>query len=289
MSEFYKNLKRIRKNRKAMIGLIILTLVILTAVFAPWISPHNPSKQDISKRLKPPWFMGGEPNYLLGTDALGQDILSRVIYGARVSLIVGIASVLGAGMIGFVIGIISGYFGGIVDSVVMRIVDLQMAIPFLVLAIAVMAILEPGLGNIIIVLIISGWVRYARIARAQTLVVKKKDFVMAAVALGSTKLRLIFSDILPNIVIPVLVVSTLEVGQMILAEAALSFLGLGIQPPTPSWGGMVADGRDYLSYAWWVSTFPGLAILITVFGINFFGDWVRDSFDPKLRPFSSGP
>ncbi len=195
----------------------------------------------------------------------------------------GIASVLGAGLIGSICGVISGYFGANVDSVIMRIVDVQMAIPFLVLAIAVMAVLQPGLQNIIIVLIITGWVRYARIARAQTLVVKENEFITAAVALGSTKFRVIFSDVIPNIVIPILIMATLEVGQMILAEAALSFLGLGIQPPTPSWGGMVSDGRDYLSYAWWVPTLPGLAILITVLGINFFGDWVRDSFDPRLR------
>jgi len=257
--------------------------VILTAIFPPWISPHSPSKQDISKRLRPPYLMGGEYTHFLGTDALGRDILSRIIYGARISLIVGISSVVGAGLIGFILGVLSGYLGGKVDAVIMRVVDLQMAIPFLVLAVAVMAILQPGLQNIIVVLIISGWVRYARITRAQTLVVKKNEFITAAVALGSTRLRLIFSDLFPNIVIPVLVLSTLEVGQMILAEAALSFLGLGIQPPTPSWGGMVADGRDYLSYAWWVPTLPGLAILMTVFGINFFGDWVRDSFDPKLR------
>jgi len=258
-------------------------VVFLAAIFAPFISPHDPSRQDITNRLKPPYFLGGESTHFLGTDSLGQDILSRIIYGSRISLIVGIASVLGAGLIGFMLGVIAGYFGGRVDTLIMRIVDLQMAIPFLVLAIAVMAILQPGLQNIIVVLIISGWVRYARITRAQTLVVKKNEFIIAAVALGSTRLRIIFSDLFPNIIIPVIVLSTLEVGQMILTEAALSFLGLGIQPPTPSWGGMVADGRDYLRFAWWVPTLPGLAILITVFGINFFGDWVRDSFDPRLK------
>jgi peptide/nickel transport system permease protein len=247
------------------------------------ISPQNPSKQEISKRLSPPYFLGGEFAHFLGTDPLGQDILSRIIYGTRISLIVGIASVIGAGFVGFVFGIISGYFGGRIDNIIMRIVDLQMAIPFLVLAIAVIAVLQPGLKNIMIVLIITGWVRYARVARAQTLVIKENEFIKAAIALGSTRFRLIFSDIVPNIIMPILVLSTLEVGQMILAESALSFLGLGIQPPTPSWGGMVADGRDYLSVAWWVPTFPGLAILITVLGINFLGDWLRDHFDPKLR------
>ena len=213
----------------------------------------------------------------------GRDILSRIVYGSRVSLIVSLASVLGADLLGTIFGVISGFFGGRIDSLIMRIVDIQMAIPFLVLAIVVMAVLQPGLQNIIIVLVITGWVRYARIARAQALVVKESEFVTAAVALGATKRKIIFSDIMPNIMMPLLVMATLEVGQMILAEAALSFLGLGVQPPTATWGGMVADGRDYITYAWWVATIPGIAILITVMGINFFGDWVRDTFDPRLK------
>jgi peptide/nickel transport system permease protein len=165
----------------------------------------------------------------------------------------------------------------------MRIVDVQMAIPFIVLALVIMAVLQPGLQNIIIVLVVTGWVRYARIARAQTMVVKENEFIAAAVALGASRTRVMLSDIAPNIMVPVLILGTLEVGQMILAEAALSFLGLGVQPPAPTWGGMVADGRDYLSFAWWVPTLPGLAILLTVLGINFFGDWIRDSFDPRLK------
>jgi peptide/nickel transport system permease protein len=271
------------RSKKSLIGIVIIIIVIFTAIFAPLITPCDPAKQDVLKRLRPPFLFGGETSNVLGTDALGRDILSRIIYGSRVSLIVGIASVLGAGLIGFSFGIISGYFGGKIDNIIMRIVDIQMAIPFLVLALAVMAVLKPGLQNIIIVLIITGWVRYARVARAQALVVKENDFIAASVALGSTKFRVMLSDIAPNAVVPILVVATLEVGQMILAEAALSFLGLGVQPPTPSWGGMVADSRDYLSLAWWAPTLPGLAILITVLGINFLGDWVRDSFDPRLR------
>jgi peptide/nickel transport system permease protein len=274
---------RIGNDKKAIIGITIIILVILTAILAPLMAPHNPADQGIRKRLAPPYFMGGEVSNFLGTDALGRDILSRIIYGSRISLIVSLASVIGAGLIGSILGMISGYFGGKVDLIIMRIVDIQMALPYLVLAIAVMAVLKPGLQNVIIVLIITGWVRYARVARAQTLVVKENEFVTAAVALGAKRSWIIFSDIMPNIVMPVLIIATLEVGQMILGEAALSFLGLGVQPPTPSWGGMVADGRDYLSFAWWVPTLPGLAILITVLGINFLGDWVRDSFDPRLR------
>ena len=274
---------RIVSNKKALIGIIIILIVILTAIFAPLIAPHDPTFQDITKRLKAPSFMGGEPGHLLGTDPIGRDIFSRIIYGSRISLLVSLASVIGAGLIGLSLGVISGYFGGKVDGFIMRVVDIQMALPYLVLAIAVMAVLQPGLKNVIIVLIITGWVRYARVARAQTLTIKENDFIVAAKALGSTKLRIILSDILPNIIMPVIILATLEVGQMILGEAALSFLGLGVQPPTPSWGGMVADGRDYLSYSWWVPTIPGFAIVFTVLGINFFGDWVRDTFDPRLR------
>jgi len=271
------------RNPKALIGSAIIVAVILMAIFAPFISPGDPYKYDISVRLKPPSFIDTKSPYLLGTDALGRDILSRIIYGSRVSLIVSLASVLGAGLVGTILGVISGFFGGKVDSLIMRIVDVQMAIPFLVLAIVVMAVLQPGLQNIIIVLVITGWVRYARVARAQSLVVKENEFITAAVALGATKKRIIFSDVVPNIIMPLLIIATLEVGQMILAEAALSFLGLGVQPPTATWGGMVADGRDYITYAWWVATIPGIAILIAVMGINFFGDWVRDTFDPRLR------
>jgi peptide/nickel transport system permease protein len=276
-------LRKILRSPKALIGILIILTIILTAVFAPLLASHDPGAQEITKRLQPPSFTGGEGSHFLGTDSLGRDILSRIIYGSRISLVISVASVLGAGLIGAFFGVIAGYFGGRTDKVIMRLVDVQMAIPFLVLAMVVIAVLQPGLQNIIIVLVITGWVRYARITRAQTLMVKENEFVTAAVALGASSARIIRSDITPNILIPLIILATLEVGQMILAEAALSFLGLGVQPPTPTWGGMVADGRDYLSYAWWVPTLPGLAILITVMGINFFGDWVRDTFDPQLR------
>jgi len=276
-------LNNIVKNKKALIGITIMLLVILTALLAPLIAPHDPGAQDVTRRLRPPYFMGGSASYFLGTDALGRDILSRVIFGSRISLLVSLASVMGAGLIGSILGLLSGYYGGKVDSIIMRIVDIQMALPYLILAIAVMAVLKPGLQNVIIVLIVTGWVRYARVARAQTLVVKENEFVMAAVALGAKRSWIVFSEIMPNILIPLLIIASLEIGQMILGEATLSFLGLGVQPPVPTWGGMVADGRDYLSFAWWVPTLPGLAILMTVLGINFFGDWVRDSFDPRLR------
>jgi len=276
-------LNNIIKNKKALIGITIMLLVILTALLAPLIAPHDPGDQDVTRRLRPPYFMRGSASYFLGTDALGRDILSRVIFGSRISLLVSLASVMGAGLIGSILGLLSGYYGGKVDSIIMRIVDIQMALPYLILAIVVMAVLKPGLQNVVIVLIVTGWVRYARVARAQTLVVKENEFVTAAVALGAKRSWIVFSEIMPNILIPLVIIASLEIGQMILGEATLSFLGLGVQPPVPTWGGMVADGRDYLSFAWWVPTLPGLAILITVLGINFFGDWVRDSFDPRLR------
>jgi peptide/nickel transport system permease protein len=275
-------LHKASSSPKAFVGISIILLLVLTATLAPLLAPHDPLAQDVTKRLQAPSFGDWKKSHYLGTDALGRDILSRIIYGTRISLLVSIASVIGAGVIGAFFGVLGGYFGGKIENAIMRIVDIQMAIPFLVLAMVVIAVLQPGLKNIIIVLVVTGWVRYARIARAQTLVVKENEFVLASLALGASKARIIWSEICPNIFMPLVILATLEVGQMILAEAALSFLGLGVQPPTATWGGMVADGRDYLSYAWWVPTFPGLAILVTVLGINFFGDWVRDSFDPRL-------
>lgn len=276
-------IKKIVKTPKALIGIIIICAVIITALFAPLIAPVSPYGQNIAQRLMAPSFMDEDSPHLLGTDALGRDILSRIIYGSRISLVISVASVLGAGFLGALLGVLAGFFGGRADSIIMRIVDVQMAIPFIVLALVIMAVLQPGLQNIIIVLVVTGWVRYARIARSQTMVVKENEFIAAAVALGASRTRVMLSDVAPNIMVPVLILGTLEVGQMILAEAALSFLGLGVQPPAPTWGGMVADGRDYLSFAWWVPTLPGLAILLTVLGINFFGDWIRDSFDPRLK------
>jgi peptide/nickel transport system permease protein len=278
-----KLIHKASSSPKALIGIWIILLLVLTAIFAPFFAPYDPLAQDVTKRLQAPSFGDWKKSHYLGTDALGRDILSRMIYGTRISLIVSIASVVGAGLIGALLGVLGGYFGGKIENAIMRIVDIQMAIPFLVLAMVVIAVLQPGLKNIVIVLVVTGWVRYARIARAQTLVVKENEFVLASFALGASRLRIICSEICPNIFMPLVILATLEVGQMILAEAALSFLGLGVQPPTATWGGMVADGRDYLSYAWWVPTFPGFAILVTVLGINFFGDWVRDSFDPRLK------
>ncbi len=268
----------LKRSRTAQFGLVIIFLFIFIAIFAPFISPYNPVSQDISQRLKPPSFA-----HPLGTDQLGRDILSRIIYGSRISLIVGFSAVFISGMIGVTVGMVSGFYGGKVDAIIMRLADIQLSMPFILLAIAIMAVLGPGLKNIILVLGITGWVIYARIVRGETLQVRNIDFVNAATALGNNDTRILFRHILPNVLASAIVVATLEMARMIIMEAALSFLGLGIQPPTPSWGSMVADGRDYITNAWWLITFPGLAIMITVLGINLFGDWLRDSLDPKLK------
>jgi peptide/nickel transport system permease protein len=258
----------------------VLALIVGSAVLAPFVAPHDPLDQRILDRLKPPALAGGWSGYLLGTDAVGRDMLSRIIYGGRISLIVGLSAVMIGGAIGLTLGLLSGYYGAAVDMLIMRVADLQLAIPFLVLAIAIITALRSGLLSIVLVLGLSSWVTYARVARGQVLATRQRDFVEAARALGGSEARVVMRHVLPNIIAPVIVVATLEIGRMILAEAALSFLGLGVQPPAPTWGGITADGRDYLGTAWWISTLPGVAILLTVMAINFVGDWLRDVLDP---------
>jgi len=265
-----------------MVGSVILALIALAVLFAPRLAPYDPLDQHIFDRLKPPAFAGGSLRYVLGTDPVGRDVLSRIIFGSRVSIAVGLSAVLIGGSLGLTLGLVSGYYGSTADMVIMRIADLQLAIPFLVLAIAIITVLKPGLLSIVLVLGLSSWVTYARVARGQVLSVRRRDFVEAARALGGSEARVLLRHLLPNVVAPVIVVATLEVGRMILAEAALSFLGLGIQPPAPTWGGITADGRDWLGTAWWISTLPGIAILLTVMAINFVGDWLRDVLDPTV-------
>lgn len=261
---------------KARIGIAIVVAVCLVAVLAPVLSPHDPSAQDIVHRNLRPWLLGGTFDHPLGTDALGRDILSRLIYGARISLLIGVASVVVGGVVGVIVGLLAGYFGGIWDTVAMRTVDLQMTMPFLVLAIAVVAVLGASLRNIIIVLALTVWTNYARVVRAQVLVLRDAQFVQAARVAGATDLAILRRHVLPAIVSPVVAVGTLQVGQMILTEAGLSFLGLGVPSRVITWGQIAADGRDYLTTAWWITTAAGLAIFVSVLGISLVGDWLVD-------------
>ncbi len=265
-------------------GLTILFLLIVAAFFAELIAPHNPTDQDITQALSPPFFLeGGTWNHLLGTDELGRDILSRIIFGARISLVVGFIAVAISGFIGTWFGLISGYFGGKVDSVIMRLVDIQLSMPYILIALALIGALGPSLRNIIIVIGITSWVDYARVVRGEVLSIKENEFVDLARIAGCSIYRILLKHIFPGVVNSLIVLGTLMLGRIIIFEAALSFLGLGVQPPTPSWGIMLADGRQYLTYAWWLATFPGFAIMLVVLGTNLVGDWLRDLLDPKQR------
>jgi len=277
-------LRSLWRNKTALVGAVILCIVIVTAVAAPLLAPHDPQAQDLASRLRPPaWSAKGSPANLLGTDHLGRDILSRIIYGSRISLLVGIVTVLISGAIGTALGLLAGYYGGKVDSAIMRIADIQLAFPFILLALSVMAVLGTGLKNVIIVLSLTGWVMYGRVVRGEVLALREKEFVEAARALGNRDRRVILRHILPNVVTTMIIMATLEVARVIIAESSLTFLGLGVEPMIPTWGGMLSDGREYLSSAWWVATFPGLAIMFTVLGINLLGDWLRDTLDPRLK------
>ncbi len=276
--------RRLARRRVALFGLIVVVAVVLIALAAPLLTPFDPVEQDIAGRLKEPGARDAAGRaHPLGTDHLGRDILARIIFGARPALLVGFAAVMISGLIGLVAGLVSGYFGGKVDDVLMRLADIQLAFPFILLAIAVIGVLGPSLQTIIIVIGVSSWVVYARIVRGAVLTLREREFVQAAQALGGGDGRVVFRHILPNALTPWLVVATLDMARVIVIESALSFLGLGVQPPTPTWGGMLADGRVYISTAWWLATFPGLAILVTVLGINLFGDGLRDTLDPRLK------
>ncbi len=274
--------RKFTRNPVGIIGALILLMVIVGAIFAEQLAPYEPNKQRLVARFKPPvWASGGSSNYLLGTDNVGRDIWSRIIHGSRISLMVGIAAVIISILIGVVLGLLSGYMGGCVDATIMTLVDIMLAFPQLILAFAMVAVLGPGLGNIILVLGLTGWERYARVVRAEVLALREREFVQAARAIGVSVPRIIFRHVMPNTFSSVIVMATLQIAQAILAEASLSFLGLGTGLNYPSWGQMIAQGRDYLNVAWWLSTFPGLAILLTVLAINLVGDRVRDVLDPR--------
>jgi peptide/nickel transport system permease protein len=282
--EWVRFLRRLARRRTALFGAVVVALVLLTAAAAPWLAPADPVEQEIANRLKPPgWVDDAGRWHPLGTDHLGRDLLARVVFGARPALLVGFAAVAISGVLGMLAGLLSGYFGGVVDDVLMRLGDVQLAFPFILLAIAVIGVLGPSLFTIIAVIGVSSWVVYARVVRGAVLSLREREFVQAAFALGVRDGRIVFRHIVPNVLTPWLVVATLDMARVIVIESALSFLGLGVQPPTPTWGGMLADGRVYISTAWWLATFPGLAILITVLGINLLGDGLRDTLDPRLK------
>ncbi|HEX2988978.1 MAG TPA: ABC transporter permease [Chloroflexota bacterium] len=270
---------RLRRMRLAGVGAVILLLVVAVAVAAPWIAPYDPAKVNLIDRLKPPL----SPGHLLGTDSLGQDVLSRLIYGARVSTLVGFLAVAIAGTLGVTLGLLSGYYGGWLDDIIMRIAEIQLAFPTIILYVAVMAVLGPGLMKVIAVIGVVGWVQYGRMERGMVLSVRQQEYVEAARALGARDRVLLIRHILPNTLGPMMVVASFGLATTIITEASLSFLGLGVPPSVPSWGSMLADGRDYLRSGWWVATFPGIAITLTVLAINLLGDWLRDELDPLLK------
>jgi len=272
-----------RRNGIAAVCAVVLAAIVAVALTAPLLAPHDPRIGNVLDNLMPPMSesMDG-PVYLLGTDASGRDVFSVILHGARVSLTVGVVSVLVSGILGALIGVTAGYFRGAVDEVVMRLVDIQLAFPFILLALIIMFVLGPGLLNIIIVLIVTTWPLYARVARAEALRLRGNEYVLAARTMGAGNARIILRHVLPNALTPLIVVASAAVPQMIVYEAALSFLGVGLPPTTPSWGGLLSAGRNYLAQAWWVATFPGLAIMLTVLSINILGDWLRDRLDPSL-------
>jgi peptide/nickel transport system permease protein len=283
--EYRRALRSMLQTKWPLLAVLILLGVTFAAIFGPSIAPLDPNRQDIMMRLADPLAVGRRHAlFLLGTDGLGRDVFSRLIYGARVSLLVGICSILVGGTIGIVAGLFAGYFGGWVDDVIMRLGDIQLAFPFILLAIMFLVILGPGVLNIIIVLGVGQWVTYARIVRAQTLSLREKEYVEAARALGDSTLFIIFRTILPNIIAPLTVIASFNVASVILSEASLSFLGLGVPPNVPTWGAMLADSRDQLmANKWWLAFFPGMAIVLTVLSFNILGDWLRDFLDPRLK------
>jgi peptide/nickel transport system permease protein len=274
----------IRRHWPVIAGIVVVTAFVVSAIAAPWIAPHDPGDQNLRAQLRPPiWGAGGGGEHLLGTDQLGRDILSRLIYGARVSLIVGFSAVAIAGSVGVILGLVAGYYGGLGDLATMRLVELQLTFPFILLALLVLAVFGAGLTNIVIVLAISGWAGYSRVVRAEVMAARERLYVEAARSLGMSDARLLVRHILPNVLSSVIVLATFSVAAMIVQESALSFLGLGIPPDQPSWGGMLAEGRGYLTVAWWLGVLPGLAILGVVLAMNLVGDWLRDLMDPKIR------
>src|SRR5438874_11564448 len=264
---------------KKWLGIALTVGVVLVALTAPWLTAHDPLLADFVASLKPP----GTPGHPLGTDQLGRDLLSRVLHGARLALFIGVCTVLATAVVGGLLGLVAGFVERWPAAVLMRIADVQLSFPFILLALTINAIVGLGLRNIILSLSAAGWVVYARVVRGEVLSVKQRDYVQAAAALGTGRMRLVFRHVLPNVAPSIIVVTSLQFSSFIVAEAAISFLGFGIQPPTPAWGSMLSESRDFLYFAWWLAAFPGAAHALTALGVNLLGDWLRDTLDPKLR------
>lgn len=272
-------IQSLKRDPGAIISLVFLMIVVLVAVFGPLIVSDDVNRPNFGARLVPPLTDG----HIAGTDQLGRDVWDRILLGSRISMTVGFVTVALAALIGVPIGMLAGYYGGWLDMILMRLVDVQLAFPFILLALTINAILGLGLRNIIITLVIAGWIEYARIARGETLVVREREYVQASKVLGANNARVFFRHILPNIITPLIVISTLQVARFIIAEASISFLGFGVQPPTPAWGSMVSEGLDYIFSAWWLITLPGLALALVALAVNITGDWLRDALDPRIH------
>jgi peptide/nickel transport system permease protein len=270
---------RLRRHGLGLFGLCLVVAAVVAAVAAPWLAPVDPLRSDFAQGLRPP----GTPGHPLGTDQLGRDLLSRVLYGARIALFIGLCTVALTALVGSLIGLVAGFAEGLPGAVLMRLADVQLSFPFILLALTINAIVGLGLQNIIISLTAAGWVVYARVVRGQVLSVKRREYVQAASALGTGRARMAVRHVLPNVAPSIVVVASLQFSQFIVAEAAISFLGFGVQPPTPAWGSMLSEGRDFLYVAWWLAAWPGVALALTALGVNLVGDWLRDVLDPKLR------
>lgn len=271
------------RHKSALVGVVLLTTVLLVAILAPLLAPMDPAAQSLNRIMKPPMWSQDGRIFILGTDHLGRDLLSRLIYGSRVSITVGFTSVLFSAGTGLVIGLLAGYFGGKVDYILMRVADFILAFPAILLALAIISVFGASLFLIIVVISLRLWTIYARIVRGNVLKLRETEFIIAAQAMGSSHSRIIFRHILPNVMAPIIIIGSLYLGRMIVIEAGLSFLGLGVPPPTPTWGGLLSEGRIYIAVSWWIVTFPGLAITITVMATNLVGDWLRNYLDPRFK------
>ncbi len=273
------------RSRAGLFGFVLVMLFVAGAILAPYLGLPSPTRSSLTSRMVAPTWTGifSPGAHPLGTDELGRDILSRILHGSRTTLLIAAGAVVLGGAVGTLLGIVAGYYRGTVDRILMRVVDIQLALPLMLLALLVVAAVGASTQNLVIILALTSWLRYARIIRGQVLALREREFILSAHAIGAGTWRIMIKHLLPNVMTPVLVIATLELARIIIMDAALSFLGLGVQPPSPSWGRMLADGRVYITTAWWIVTFPGLAILLTVLSVNLLGDWLRDYFDPKLR------